>query len=99
MLIRTRLTGKNRLQNGHDYDKPSLKTLMSLIFSYQWFDKKVSLTDEIVDRFELYTGGRIDQLITLYSYMNYEYLISPENKRPEINGKFVDLCIEKYYGI
>ena len=93
-----RRVGKVISSNRYCFDKSSLKTLMSLIFSYQWFDKKVSLTDEIVDRFELYTGGRIDQLITLYSYMNYEYLISPENKRPEINGKFVDLCIEKYYG-
>lgn len=65
------------------------------LFNYQWFDEPVELTDEIVDALYDVTKGIVDQLIGVYSCMNYDYL--ERAKRPVVNAKYVYEVTKKYY--
>lgn len=83
--------------NGNNYCKNEkfFAFLVKQLFSYQWFNNQVEVTDEIVDALYDVTKGIVDQLIGVYSCMNYDY-IKAKNK-PIINGEYVHKIAEKYY--
>ena len=83
--------------NGNMYceNKKFFKFLVSQLFQYQWFDKPVNLTEDIVDALYLTTKGIVDQLIGIYSCMHYDYL--ERKNRPIIDAKYVHDIAQRYY--
>lgn len=86
-----------KMINGNVYceNKMFFELLASQLFQYQWFDEPVDLTDEIVDALYDVTKGIVDQLIGIYSCMNYDYL--DRKKKPKVNGKYVYDVAHRYY--
>ena len=65
------------------------------LFAYQWFDKPVVLTEDIIDTLYSLSYGIIDQLISLYSFMNF---VAIRSREPiEVNSKFIEDVSEQYY--
>lgn len=83
--------------NGNKYceNKMYFSYLVKNVFKYQWFDKPVPVTDDIVDALYDVTKGIVDQLIGIYSCMNLDY-IEKKNK-PKINGEYISKVSKKYY--
>ena len=83
--------------NGNRYceNKQFFGYLVKNLFQYQWFDKPVSVTDDMIDALYDVTKGIVDQLIGIYSCMNLDYL-NNKNK-PEINGIYIRNVAKKYY--
>lgn len=83
--------------NGNLYceNKEFFSFLVNQLFRYQWFDTPLELTQDIIDALYDVTKGIIDQLIGVYSCMNYDYL--SKKKKPVINGIYVKQIAEKYY--
>ncbi len=69
--------------------------LVKILFSYQWFDCAISPDNEIIDTLYDVTKGIVDQLIGVYSCMNYDY-IEKKNK-PIINKEYILNIANKYY--
>ncbi len=69
--------------------------LVNRIMEYQWFDEMIPVTQDIVDAFFDVTHGIVDQLVGVYSCLNYDYL--GKKKRPVVNGEYVRYIAEKYY--
>lgn len=81
----------NFRQNGIiDHSDPNeryFRLLLSGIFKYQWFDKRVELTEDIINAFYDVTRGIIDQIITIYILVHVEYF--KNTVKPKINGEFI----------
>lgn len=73
------------------------------LFQYQWFNKKIEPTDEIIDCLYNLSRGIIDQLIGIYMYMQIEYLLYMQVDYPEtgkdleITPRFIEKVVEKNY--
>lgn len=69
--------------------------IVNRLFKYQWFDTLVEPTQEIVDALYACTHGIIDQLIGLYSYMNFDYLNA--QGKPVVDAEFVWKTANRHY--
>ncbi len=85
--------------NGNAYcnNKKFFDILADQLFAYQWFDEPVECTQEIKDTLYELTKGIIDQLVSLYSAVQIEYLTSKKQKKPTINGDYFRKISQKYY--
>lgn len=83
--------------NGNMYciDKKFFYFLVNELFRYQWFDKPVTVSEEIADALYDVTKGIVDQLIGIYIYMNIDYL--SRKKKPEINSKYIYAVTNKHF--
>lgn len=83
--------------NGNQYceNKRYFEFLTKMLFRYQWFDEPVTLTSEMVDALYDVTKGIVDQLISVYLCMHYEYLM--KKKRPVVDEKYIRSVARKYY--
>ena len=69
--------------------------VMKRLFEYQWLDKPLALTEEIVDVFYRETHGIIDQAVSLWIAVQDEYL--QKKKHFTITAKFVSSVFTKRY--
>lgn len=83
--------------NGNLYceNKNYFTLLVKELFRYQWFDEPIELTDEIINALYDVTKGIVDQLISVYSSIQIDYL--SKSKRPVINGAYVKKVANKFY--
>ena len=83
--------------NGNMYcmDKKFFYFLVNELFRYQWFDKPVTVSEEITDALYDVTKGIVDQLIGIYIYMNIDYL--NKKKKPEINSTYIYAVTNKHF--
>ena len=81
----------NRYCENKDY----FKFLVKSLFRYQWFDKPVEATNEIVDALYDVTKGIVDQLIAVYSCLHYDYL--NKKKKPVIDAEYIRSVANKFY--
>ena len=83
--------------NGNMYcdNKAFFGFLVKNLFSYQWFDTLVTVTDDIINALYDVSKGIVYQLIGVYSCMNYEYI--EKKKKPVIDGEYVRYIANKYY--
>lgn len=51
-----------------------LSTCIMVLSQYQWFDEQVTFTDKMLKTMQDCTGGIFDQIVTLYTFMNLDYL-------------------------
>ena len=65
------------------------------LFRYQWFNKPVELSEDMIETLYSLTYGIIDQLVSLYIYMNIAAIRS--TKPIEVTTKFIDEISETYY--
>lgn len=76
-------------------NKQYFSVIVERLFKYQWFDTPIDITPEIITTLYENTKGIIDQLISIYRYMNIDYLLS--KKRPQIDSKFIEHIVKKHY--
>lgn len=76
-------------------DKDYFRVLTANLFKYQWFDEKITVTNELVDALYSYSAGIVDQLIGIYMYMTLDYLTA--RNKPEIDAKYVEKTVMKHY--
>lgn len=88
--------------NPYTSDKRYFSVVVQKLFDYQWFNPKVELKNldnekrsKLIDAMYTYSGGIIDQLISLYKMMNYEFV--RRKKKPEVNDEFVKDVNDKYF--
>ncbi|MCD8012513.1 MAG: ATP-binding protein [Lachnospiraceae bacterium] len=83
--------------NGNLYceNKAFFSLLVRSLFRYQWFDKLVEPNEEIIDTLYDLTKGIVDQLVGIYSCMNYDYV--ERNKHEKINGSYIRKIANRYY--
>lgn len=83
--------------NGNFYcdDKDYFALLVEQIFQYQWFDEPVELTEELVDTLFDVTKGIVDQLVGIYSNINFDYVFYDEH--PVVDAAYVRKIADKYY--
>ena len=94
-LRTSRRTGLLIPANSYCKDKGFFSTIVQELMRYQWFDTYVEPTDEIIDALYTVSRGIIDQLISIYMAMHFEYLrIDP---RPEVDTEFIIGVAKSYY--
>lgn len=76
-------------------DREFFALLVRQLNRYYWFDKPMNITDELLDELYRYSKGIISHLITLYCYMNIEYIKAV--KKPIINAKFVRSVVKRHF--
>lgn len=90
---------KGKTIDRNDFNERYFRTLLNLVFKYQWFDKRVEVTDDIVDAFYDATRGIIDQIIYLYIWVSVEYLSDTyADKKPVVDGNFIKQVAKKHCG-
>lgn len=72
------------------------EVLVKSLFKYQWFNEPVYATDDIIDALYDATKGVIDQLISVYTAMHYEYL-TRGGKHVKVDADFIRKVAQKYY--
>ena len=91
----TRRTGVYIDANNYCTDKKYFTTITTNLWHYQWFDEDVEITKEIISALYDVSKGIIDQLISIYIYMQIDYILA--NKKPLIDEKYVYYISEKYF--
>lgn len=83
--------------NGNLYceNKNYFTFLVKSLFKYQWFDSPVTPTEEIIDALYDVSKGIVDQLISIYSCIHFDYL--SKKKRPVIDGTYIRNIAKKFY--
>lgn len=76
-------------------NKNFFKFLMKTILSYQWFDNRVLITDDIIEAMYQESHGIIDYAITLWIAVQDEYL--KRDKPVEITSEFISKTFAKRY--
>ena len=76
-------------------NKMFFEYILKDLLSYKWIEKKISLTEEIVDTFYEVTGGIIDQLIGIYMFMQIDYLSS--SKTDDFQPMHIRKVAQKHY--
>ena len=71
------------------------------LMRYQWFDIDIK-TDPanvkaITDALYECSKGIIDQLVSLYMYMNIDYIRAPKGNKPIVNREYVYTVSDKHY--
>ena len=98
MVFELRTTRRiGNLINGNAYcgNIKFFQVLVEQLFRYQWFDKPVDLTPEIIEKLYDITKGIVDQLISVYSAMHYDYL--QRKTKPKINEEYIEKVFQKFY--
>ena len=82
---------------GHEYcsNQDFFKFIVNSIFNYQWFDKPVTVTDELYEALYDVCKGIIDLLIGIYIFMQIDCIQA--KKKPVIDAKYIKKTAEKHY--
>lgn len=82
----------------HSYcsDYKYFSFLVRKLMEYQWFDTVVVPTEELIKALFEESKGIIDQLVSIYMYMQIDYIRKKKSK-PQINGDYVRKTMEKHY--
>ena len=65
------------------------------LLQYQWIDRKIEPTPDILDAFYQVTGGIIDQLISVYMFVQIDYLLS--SQKSDITSKDIRRIAKTHY--
>ena len=94
--IRTsRRTGSLIQASQYCNNRRFFSNIVAFLMKYQWLDKPIQPTEEIVDALYSVTKGIVDQLIAVYMYIQIDYLRA--NKKPVIDGDYVVKVAEKHF--
>ncbi len=78
-------------------DRNHVKGFLQVLFSTQWFDEKVSLTNDIVDAFVDCTGGSMRKMKALYIAATRDYISNRLTRQITVNGNyFRSIAISKW---
>lgn len=76
-------------------DRNFFNMLVSGLSRYYWFDEPMPLTEDIVDALYRYSRGIVAHLVSIYTYMNLDYIKA--RKKPVIDVSFIDMVIAKHF--
>lgn len=76
-------------------DKEFFRLLVMGLSRYYWFDKPMNVTDELVNALYKYSKGIVAHLISIYIYMNMDYIKA--RKKPTVDITFIDSVIKKHF--
>lgn len=69
--------------------------LLDTLFRYQWTENHLELTDDISKTFFEITKGIVDQIVSLYFYVQYDYIL--KKKKPEFTPDYIRSVFQKYF--
>lgn len=75
-------------------NKKYYQFVLGKLFQYQWFDKPIALTDELVEAFYEETKGIIDQTVSLYIAVQDEYL---KTNQKTVTPEFIATVSKRRY--
>lgn len=76
-------------------DLSMFRILVLQLREYYWFDTPMVVTDDILHALYKYSKGIVAHLITIYTYMNMDYIKAKE--KPAIDVPFIDSVIQKHF--
>lgn len=80
------------------YNEDFFKGMVEWLFQYQLFTPRVQPDEKIIRILYENTSGIIDCLISLFTYVNMEYVIKASlGLNPEINEEFIQSVADKYF--
>ena len=71
------------------------KYLAQNLSRYYWFDTPLTVTDDIINTLFKYSNGIIAHLITIYTYMNIDYVKA--TKKPNIDVNFIKAVVNRHF--
>lgn len=81
--------------NSYCKDKKYFTAIVKSLWKYQWFDEYIPLTELIIETLYLTTKGIIDQLISIFMFMQIEYL--EFKNKPVVDEKYIQFISNKYF--
>lgn len=76
-------------------DEKIFHYMVHQLFQYQWIESRTELTAEMENLLHQYTGGIVDQLITVYSYLQFHAINSGSNC--PIDKTLLEKVIKKFF--
>ena len=67
------------------------------LFQFQLFMPFVEPSNEIKEVLMECSAGIIDQIVSIFSFMNTDFIMRPASKKPVINGSYVREIANKYF--
>lgn len=67
------------------------------LFQFQMFIPYVTPTEEIKEALMDCSAGIIDQIVSIFSFMNTDFIMRPPEKRSPVNGNYVREIANKYF--
>ena len=95
-----RRLGRDIVSDNYCTDIEFFSSIVKRLLRYQWLDKKIELTQGLIDTLYKYSFGIIAHLISLYVAATTEYLRRQHNgqKNLSFNAEFVEKVAKQYYG-
>lgn len=90
-----RRVGKTIRADDYCRSKPYYTMMLGELWKYQWLDKKVELTDDIVELLYDKSKGVIAHTTAFFKAIQFEYLVL--EGKVEINYDFINNVITKYF--
>ena len=95
-LRQSRRLGTEIVADSYCRNKQIFTYITKRLFAYQWFgDTMVEPTPEIIDTLYKLTKGIIDQLISVYMWMNIDYIRA--TKKPVVNADYIEKTMKKHF--
>ena len=69
--------------------------LVRNLCNYYWFDKPLILSNDVIQALYKYSNGIIAHLITIYTYMNVEYVKA--KVKPDIDVNFINTIVNRHF--
>ena len=88
-----RRTGAVIIANDYCSDLNKFRTMLSYLTNINWFKASFELTEDIVEAFYDSTKGIISNMMSLWSYIQKDYIMSPE--KPIITAEYIRLICNK----
>ena len=88
-----RRTGAVIIANDYCSDIGKFKTMLSYLTRINWFKGPFDLNEDIIDAFYEATKGIIANMMSLWSYIQKDYIMATE--KPEITAEYIKLVCNK----
>jgi hypothetical protein len=89
-----RRVGNVIMSNEYTKDRKFFTAVFQHLWEYNYFDIDIPLTQDIINEAFLYTGGSMQETISLFSFINRRYL--EKNGKVIIDKNFIDEVAKKY---
>jgi len=96
-LRTSRRTGVLINANSYCADKRYFASMVTELFRYQWTDTFIKPDAALIRALYDATRGIIDQLISIYMYMQIDYIRADEDDKPDINAAYVQKIADTYF--
>lgn len=89
--------GNQILGNEYCRDRQYFDWIVDMVFQTQFFDYYITPDKELKDALYDDTKGIIDMLIGIYIFMQFDYVLAPDDDKPKVNAKYVHDTVQRHY--